>query len=68
MRFTPLSALWLGHLYHAAVSGQSLGEYARTHGLRLGELLRWEQRLAAQGIKLPARRPLSRFVAVELAP
>jgi hypothetical protein len=68
MHFTPLCALWLGRLHHAADSGQSLGAYAKAHGLRLAELLTWERRLAAAGISVPARPPLSRFVAVELRP
>ena len=66
MWLTPAQARKLGHLYHAHVTGQSLSGYAQCQGLRLADLLDWEQELVAQGIAIPERHRPLRFIAVEV--
>ena len=63
---SPAHARWLGHLHHAAASGQTLSEYARAQQLSLAELLTWERRLVDLGVTPPPRHRPARFVAVEV--
>ena len=63
---SPARARWLGYLYHAAASGQTLSAYARAQQLSLAELLAWEQRLIELGVAPPERHRPARFVAVEV--
>ena len=65
LQLTATQAFWLGHLYHAFVTGQSLSDYARDQALALAELMTWEQRLLIQGVEVPKRHRPNRFVAVE---
>lgn len=63
---SPAGARWLGHLHHAASSGQTLSAYAKAQQLSLAELLEWERRLAGLGVAVPERVRPARFVAVEV--
>ena len=55
-----------GYLYQAAVSVQTLREYARAQQLSLAELLAWERRLIDLGVAPPERHRPARFVGVEV--
>ncbi|KAB7627747.1 hypothetical protein [Alkalilimnicola sp. S0819] len=63
---SPARARWLGYLYHAASSGQTLSAYAEAQQLELADLLAWERHLAELGVAVPARHRPARFVAVEM--
>lgn len=63
---SPARARWLGYLYHAAASGQTLSAYAKAQQLSLAELLAWERRLTELGVAVPERHWPARFVAVEV--
>jgi len=68
MWLSPMHARWLGHLFHASASEQTLSTYAEVQQLRLADLLAWEQHLASQGILVPPRHRPARFVTVVVQP
>ena len=62
------SQFWAGHVTEAKLAGISAIQYAKRHGISVKGLYYWQRKLNTMPAVLSAPNPVSKFVALRVAP